>query len=446
MKISKAVVMGLGASGEAVSLLLKRQGCAVRLLEKSPHAEVNERAEKLSSEGVEVLCGLGQLDVASFTMADGLVDTCVLSPGVAVDSDWALTAKKLGVRVMSELDVGFSHANCPLIAITGSNGKSTLVKLLNETLVSLGMLSAPCGNYGDPLSDVVARSTKWDRLVVEVSTFQMEASDDFAPQTGVLLNMQPNHLDRHASIDEYADLKAKMLARVPADGVAIVNQDQLERVKAQGNSSDLITIGQGAESDYYYKDGFVQGKGAQIDVRGTFADNAVMGLTAAAAMAVIVENGWSTNALETCIRNFEPLEFRMQGVAEIAGVKFVNNSKATTLGALEASLKMVDGPIRLICGGKLKEKDLLWIKKSLVKSVAKAYVYGQAGSAMSAAWSDGISCEVFGDLHAATSKAFSDAESGDFVILSPGCASFDQYSGYAERGRDFNRVLEKLRR
>jgi UDP-N-acetylmuramoylalanine--D-glutamate ligase len=447
MNISKAVILGLGSSGEAASLLLRKHGCAVRVLEQSGGDEIERRAAELLAAGVEVLVGLERLEPDHFTMSDGqLADACVLSPGVPADSAWVEPAAKLGIPLVSELDVGFSYADCPLIAVTGSNGKSTLVKLLNETVQALGMQSAPCGNYGDPLSDVVARETQWDRLVVEVSTFQMETSKVFAPQTGVLLNLQPNHLDRHESMDDYANLKAKMIARVPVGGVAVVHRDQVEMVKALGNLAELVTIGEGSESDYFYSEGVVEGKGKRIDVAGTFADNSVMGLTAAAAMAVVVENGWSTEALEGCIRGFEPLDFRMQAVGVIDGVKFINNSKATTLAALEASLRMVNGPIRLICGGKLKEKDLQWIKKSLVKTGASAYLYGQAGSELCAAWSDSISCEVFDDLHDATTGAFSHACSGDVVILSPGCASFDQYIGYADRGRDFNRVLEKLRR
>lgn len=447
MKISKAIVLGLGSSGMSASRLLAREGISVRVLERSVSQEMKKRSDELAAEGISVICGVTQIEKQHLVFSnDVLADVCVLSPGVPCDSEWVQCVKAEGVPLSSELDVGFARAKCPVIAVTGSNGKSTLVKLLDDTILALGLRSKPCGNYGEPLSAAVIGSGELDMLVCEVSTFQMECSSMFAPQTGVLLNVQPNHLDRHGDMATYADLKARMFCAMPSDGIAIVNETEVERVQRINPSIKIVSIGNGQLCDFRYIDGKVVGKGMEIDVSGTFVDNPVMGLTASAALAAVALNGWDVNVLEQCIRSFVPLDFRMQTVGELNGVIFINNSKSTTLASVEASLQIAGGRLRLIAGGKLKEKDLGWIKKMLAKRVISAYLYGEAGSALQTAWGDSITCEAFDNLEQAVLSAYKDAQRGETVILSPGCTSFDQYSGYAERGRDFNRVLEELRR
>ncbi len=443
MEISTAVVLGLGSSGESVSRLLARHGTVVRALDEASGDAIACRAQKLREEGIAV--EFGDIDSSAFAFGKDPAVLCVVSPGVPAGSRLITEAERLGIPILPELDVGYNYAKCPLIAVTGSNGKSTLVKLLDDALRLLGMRSAPCGNYGEPLSSAVERGA-WERLVVEVSSFQMERSELFAPQTGVLLNLSQNHLDRHGDMKVYEGLKARMFAKMPEDGIAIVNEQQADLVRGANSKVRMVTLGNDNSADYSYASGTVSGPGVQINVEGTFADNAVMGLTASAALAVINENGWDTGALEEAIRGFEPLEFRMQKVGELRGVTFINNSKATTLSAVEASLLMTSAPVRLICGGILKEKNLAFIEKMLVNRVSSAYVYGQAGMALSGAWSASVKCLVFEDLRTAVLKAFEDAESGDIVLLSPGCSSFDQFKSFADRGREFNSVVEELRR
>lgn len=447
MKTSSAVVLGLGESGYAVSMLLSERGWKVRVLDQSSGPDIQKRAEALKGCGVDVITGCIAAGAADFEFpGTGTAALCVQSPGIPVDSPWVRAAEAAGIDVCSELDIGYSFCTFPLIAVTGSNGKSTLVKLLHETLTALGLKSLPCGNYGRPLSDVVRSGEKFERLVVEVSTFQMERSSLFRPQTGVLLNLQPNHLDRHGTLEAYADLKARMFANMEQTGIAVVNIRELERVMRFNPALSPLTIGEDASSDFYYDRGVIKGPNVDMDVKGTFADNPVMGLTAAAALAVVVGNGLEPDALALCIRKFQPLQFRMQEAGLIRGVRYINNSKATTLSAIEASLLMTDGPVRLISGGRLKEHDLEGIKKMLVKRVVRAYVYGESGKDLARAWSGCVQCEDSDSLEQAVLKASGDAQRGDIVLLSPGCTSFDQYSGYAERGRDFNRVVECIRR
>jgi len=447
MKTSSAVVFGLGDSGYAVSMLLADHGWRVRVLDQSSGTNVQTRAAELNAHGLEAVTGCGDIGPSDFEFpGSGTAGLCIKSPGIPSDSPWLRAAEGAGVDVCSELDIGFSFCTCPLIAVTGSNGKSTLVKLIHETLTALGMKSLPCGNYGRPLSDVVRAGEEYDRLVVEVSTFQMEKSSLFMPQSGVLLNLQPNHLDRHGTIEAYADLKARMFANMTETGIAVVNIQELERVIRFNPAISPLTIGDDSNADFYYDEGIIRGPGVEMDVMGTFVDDPVMGLTAAAALAVVSGNGWDVDVLAECIRQFKPLQFRMQEVGLFNGVRYINNSKSTTLAAIEASLRMTGGTVRLVSGGRLKENDLNGINKMLVKSVVTAYVYGESGKDLARAWSDCIQCELFDNLEQAVRRASGDAQSGDIIMLSPGCTSFDQYSGYAERGRDFNRVIDDIRR
>lgn len=446
--IKTAVVLGLGATGEAVSQLLHSRGARVRILESSSGPGVCARAEQLGAIGIESLTGIKDLSREHLVFQPGGVnaDICVVSPGVPADSPWISAVQRLGIPPVSELDAAQYWCPCPVVAVTGSNGKSTLVKLLSDTLHNLGFAAQPCGNYGKPLSAVAAEAGENDRPVVEVSSFQMEWSSKFHPQTAVLLNLQPNHLDRHGSMEVYAGLKARLFSNMSVKDIAVVHEEQAGLVRSLNGHVRMVEIGAGRSSGYYYEKGYVKGGGCRVSLAGTYFDNPVLGLSAAAALAVVRENGWEVKALEKAAREFKPLRFRMEPAGEINGVRYVNNSKATTLSAVEASLKMVDGPVRLIAGGLLKEKDLSWIKKILEKRVSGAYVYGNAGSKLSEAWADCVKCRVFDRLKEALLAAAGEAAEGDVILLSPGCTSFDQYSSYADRGEDFNNILNELRR
>ncbi len=438
----KALVLGLGVSGDAAARLLAANGSDVTIVDRADTDCVRKRAESLGGLGVRCLTGASELPQEQF-------DLCVVSPGVDSKSKWAMDLTHAGVEIISELELGYRYCDLPLVAVTGTNGKSTLVKLIHDTLEAAGMRSAIAGNYGRPLCDVVMSETNCDWLVVEVSSFQLELVSRFRPKVGVLLNIQPDHLDRHGDVDCYRMLKSRLFAQMESGDKAIVHEDEFEAVSALVCvNSDWLTFGLSKENDACFDKGRVIIKDGDkelcADIAATQFSNSVMGQTACAAALATRACGADLTALTEVLKSFIPLPHRMEFVAEIDDVFFVDDSKATNLAALAAGIRMVDGRIRLIAGGQLKEKDLSFVKEVLATRVASVYVIGEATEVMKAAWSDTVPCIECNDLKTATRAAWEDSDPGDCVLLSPGCASFDQFASYKDRGDQFVKIVEDI--
>jgi UDP-N-acetylmuramoylalanine--D-glutamate ligase len=445
MKTSNnTLVLGLGASGEAAARLLVHHGASVTVVDASETAALDARGTSLRQLGVRVLAGVDAIPAGAF-------DLCVLSPGIAQDSPWVRDVESRGVEVVSELELGFRRCSCPIVAVTGTNGKSTLVKLLHDALTTAGLRSAIGGNYGIPLSEIAPESDALDWIVVEVSSFQLERVSTFRPKVGVFLNLQPDHLDRHGDMEAYRELKSRLFQCMRADDVGIVYEPELGPVKALTHGENRwVTFGGAAEADYRYIPSqgirFCDNAGAEttLNIAGTAFDNPVLGLAAAAGVAAVQACGLTCDAILGAIAGFSPLSHRMERVRVAAGVTFIDDSKATNLAALKAGVEMVGAPVRLIAGGLLKEKELEFVKEVLAKNVACVYVIGQAASTMSHAWQDAVPCVACGDLEAAVGKAWKHADNGDTVLLSPGCASFDQFRSYKDRGEQFQKIVEDI--
>ena len=375
----------------------------------------------------------------------------MVSPGIDQNSAWVQEIETRGVEVISELELGYRHCQCPLIAVTGTNGKSTLVKLLTEMLEAGGLRSMMAGNCGIPLCDVTEASELLDWVVVEVSSFQLERVSAFRPRIGIFLNLQPDHLDRHGDIETYRSLKARLFASMETDDTAIVHEEQIDEVKPLATGANAwVSFGQSEDSDSYYDaSGYVlRGDAAHrdkvIDLRGTGFDNPILGQAAAAAVAATDICGVSREAVARALRAFVPLSHRMEFVRKVNGVTYINDSKATNLASLEAGIKMASKPVRLVAGGLLKEKDLAFVKEVLATNVACVYLIGTSAGLLRAAWDDVVSCVCCDDLKTAVKRASADAEGGDTVLLSPGCASFDQFTSYRDRGEGFRKTVEDI--
>ena len=369
-----AVVLGAGASGRAAAALLTREGAQVTVLQGADPWPL------------------------------GAWDLCVASPGVPLTHAWFAAARAAGVRVVSELQLGASRWHGRLLAVTGSKGKSSVVKLVAEALTRAGHPAVPCGNYGRPLCDVVLAPPEGDRTpwaVVEVSSFQMETTDDFHPDAAVILNLQEDHLDRHGSVAVYHALKRKMLA-----GAA-------RAVEAADDAAALNLL------------------------RGSYFDKAVLRPNALAAVSLLRAAGLSDDEIAAAFRAFTPLPHRFSPVAEQGGVRYVDDSKATSLAALAAGVAMCGGPVRLIAGGLAKGDDPKIVIPHLHSVVKKVYLIGRCAEQFSAAWQNDMPCEICGTLDRAVAAARRDAEAGETVLLSPGAASFDQFENYGARGDAF---------
>jgi UDP-N-acetylmuramoylalanine--D-glutamate ligase len=436
--VNKALVLGLGASGLAAARLLRGRGIAVTAVDaKGPDAGAREA---LAALGVVCLAPCGEaLDIDA--------DLAVASPGVRADGPWIRGLRARGVPVMAEVELGWHcRGRARVLAVTGSNGKSTLVKLCAETLCRAGLRAVPAGNYGLPVCEAVAAG-EWDWLVIEVSTFQLETVEAFRPDIGILLNLFPNHLDRHGGMEAYAGLKARLFARLRAGDTALVHEEALPWLpNLDCGAGARRLFGRGPRADYRYAAGRVEGlkNGRTVSLLGTPFDNDILGVAAAAAAGAMEAAGVEPAALEQAAASFAMLPHRMQKVRELGGVTFVNDSKATNLAAVSAALRMCGSPVRLIAGGVLKEADVKSLKDLLVKKCAKVYGIGKTASFLEKEWGKWVPFEDCQDLVRAVKSAWREAKKGDTVLLSPGCASFDQFRNFEERGEQFICVVQAL--
>jgi UDP-N-acetylmuramoylalanine--D-glutamate ligase len=412
-KYKKVLILGAGRSGRAAEALLRSEGAEILVLDE---ADCDFSSFKLQVSGFKP-------------------PVAVISPGFSVDHPWVKDLAARGIPLLSELELGWSRRHCPVIAVTGSNGKSTVVKWIADALTQAGKTAVPCGNYGLPVSAAVMLPEVPDWLVVEVSSFQLETVKEFHPHIGVLLNVLPNHLDRHGDLETYRALKMRLFENMTEENTAIVPFCVDLRPFAVKKTF-------GVEKDASYR--FVDGKVGEVDLSGTYFDNEVLGAAAASVVAVGEACGISTTVLESSAKKFEPLPHRMQTVAEIDGIRFVDDSKATNLAAMCAALRMSRGRVHLIAGGRAKENDFSFAKDLLAQRVSRLYLIGEASTAMQSAWEKTVECIPCQTLERAVAVAWGNAGPGDTVLLSPACTSFDQFGSFAERGEAFAREAARL--
>ncbi|MBR4612133.1 MAG: UDP-N-acetylmuramoyl-L-alanine--D-glutamate ligase, partial [Kiritimatiellae bacterium] len=288
-------------------------------------------------------------------------------------------------------------------------------------------------NYGTPLSELAISPEPHGWAVAEVSSFQLDGVETFRPNIAILLNIQADHLDRHGTMEAYAAAKLRIFARLrPEDDVAIATPEAWEALRAL-NCADRLPNATGCRLPNDF----------MLPTSGYFA-NPVLAPAAEAAAAALAAAGLSPTEITAAFAAFEPLKHRMALVAEKGGVAFIDNSKATSLAALAASLEMAGRPVRLIAGGRLKETDLGAVKKQLEKFAEKVYLIGEASQKLFDAWNGTIPCEKCEVMKTAVLAAARDARAGEAVLLAPGCASFDQFGGYAERGDLFAKCVAEI--
>jgi UDP-N-acetylmuramoylalanine--D-glutamate ligase len=348
-----------------------------------------------------------------------------------------------------------------MIAVTGSKGKSSLVKVIADTLTLAGLRAAPGGNFGTAVCTLADERPDLDWAVIECSSFQLETVDAFRPRVGIVLNLSPDHLDRHGDMATYRDTKLRMLARQASGDTALLPAGAdpwgLREAHAKGAprtpnaqcpAPQAELFGTEPDAAWRYEPGAVVRNapdGCRIDIAGSPFDNPILGRAAAAGVAALWHAGVAHAVISQGFKTYEPLAHRMQPVAEIDGVRYVNDSKATSLTALKAAVRMLPGRKRLIAGGRLKEKISADAKELLTAGVRKAYLIGECASAMAAAWSPELDVQICGTLEAAVECAGREAEPGETVLLSPGTASFDQFRDFQDRGNAFMALVQRLR-
>ncbi|MFZ5787124.1 MAG: UDP-N-acetylmuramoyl-L-alanine--D-glutamate ligase, partial [Acidobacteriota bacterium] len=356
------------------------------------------------------------------------VSLVVVSPGVPWDLPLLEQARSRGIEVLAEVELAFRHLpGVPLLGVTGSNGKTTVTALAGEVLRAAGVSAAVGGNIGTPAS-LHAVEGRWDALVWELSSFQLEGCDTLRPRVGVLLNLSPDHLDRHGGLESYLAAKALIFRRQTAEDWAVLNADDpaLVGLRPRGRvewfSLDNRRVAAHLGEDALVLDGTPLLRRSQLGLLGDH--NVANALAAALATARL---GAPREAIASALAAFKGLPHRHQVVAEAGGVRYVDDSKGTNIGATAAGLRgYVPGSVHLILGGRGKGQDC------------------EAADEIGAALEGVVAVEACGTLERAVGRAAAHARSGDTVLLSPACASFDQFRDYAHRGDEFARLARSL--
>ena len=438
----RVLVVGFGRTGRAVARVVAGRGCAVRATDPQDAAAL--RIDPAAFPGVELR--LGPPDPG---LLEG-VALVVPSPGVHRGAPLLVEAVRRGIPVWAELEVAFRLLDCPLIGITGTNGKSTSTTLVGLALARAGHRVFTGGNLGTPL--VLAVEEQPEVAVTEVSSFQLEWVERFRPRIACLLNLTADHLDRHADFAEYRDAKARLFAAQRPGDWAVLNRDDPECVALSKRcEARIVTFGGGATSTGALLDGgaVVLRLPGAAEERYDLARTKLAGrhnvenILAAATVARLA--GAPPQAVQDAIDSVEPLPHRLALVTERAAVRWYDDSKATNVGATVKSLESFAQPVVLLAGGVDKGGDYTPLAMAARGKVRRALVFGQARERLAAALEAAdVVVERMADLPAAVGAAAAAAHPGDVVLLAPACSSFDMFTDYAARGRAFRAAVEAL--
>lgn len=442
----EVVVVGAARTGVATSIFLATRGARVTLVDSKPEITFPGLRGELAPLGVRLL--FGPHDERDFLRADGIV----LSPGVDPNLAALQASRRKGTPLVPEIELASWFLEVPILAITGTNGKTTCTTLLGMCLQAWGRRVFVGGNIGNPLINAVRASPPWEMAVVEVSSFQLEATERFRPKVAALLNLTEDHLDRHPTFDAYARAKGRVFRNQGAGDVAVVNLDDLEAVRLIPPSPRMevwgFTLMDGRPAQAARAAGgislWVGGETIKLEVRNDYlsAPHGAQNLMAAALCAMAV--GCPLKALREGTQSFSGLEHRMETVGEINGVRFVNDSKATNVGAVLSALAACEGPVVLIAGGKDKGIDFTPLGEAVRTKARAVILLGEAAGRIAAALGGEVPLYMVQGMEDAVHKALELARPGDTVLLSPACSSFDQYGDYTERGRHFKEVFRTI--
>ena len=411
----RALVLGLARSGQAAALALARRDVPTVGVDRAAGLDTGRLAEA----GVEIHLG---------TEEEGLLDGVELlikSPGVPGESPLAAAARVRAIPIWSEVELGFRLLRNPFVGITGTNGKTTTSELVGAMFRAADRLVAVAGNVGRPLTSLDGALDKEAWIVCELSSFQLEDVHRLRPRVAVLLNLEPDHLDRHGSYDSYRDAKLRIFENQTEADVAVVPRG-------------FEAVPGGADRVEFRADDPLP---AEPLIPGDHNRENAAAATAAARAAGIEED-----AIAEALRTFPGVEHRLELVDERDGVRFVNDSKATNTAAARRGIAAYSGqPLRLILGGSLKGESFDELAEGLPASVRSIDLIGEATEAIAASLGRaGRPFRRSGDLATAVGAAAGDAEPGDVVLLSPACASYDQFHDFEERGETFRRLVREL--
>jgi len=448
------LVLGLGRSGRAAALAavrLAEQGGAgsVTAVDGAETPELRQVAEEFRALGVRVTLGT--------TQVDGHFDACVASPGIPPSDELMKSARGASDRVISEVEFAFQVSSHPWIAITGTNGKTTTTALVTHLLNAGGIPARSVGNFGPPAVEAAIEADPSEVMVAEVSSFQLTYVDTFHPRVAVLLNITPDHLGWHGSLESYAASKARIFENLDAGDTAVVNVDDegsrpyADWLEERGINVVRVSCEESHPAGANVVDGMLEldTRGGtvrlvdiqELQIRGTH--NVGNALAAAAAAHAL---GISPAALREGLKTFEPIEHRLEPVIDVDGAEWFNDSKATNPDAVfKALTAFSDRPLVILLGGRNKDNDLRPLAEAVSARAKAAVLFGEVRERLSEAF-QGL------PIHTVEAVSLSDAceaaralaEPGDAVVLSPACKSFDEFTSYEHRGETFKELVAKM--
>jgi UDP-N-acetylmuramoylalanine--D-glutamate ligase len=432
------LVVGLARSGEAAALALRERGETVMACDAGTSPALIAAAGRLSGAGVEV-----HLDASGLALA-ARAGTLIKSPGVPADAPAVLAARERGLPVLGEVELGWRLLDNDFIAVTGTNGKTTTTEWIGHIHRAAAVPVVVAGNVGTALTSLVNEVGSAATVVCEVSSFQLEDTVAFAPEVAVLTNLEPDHLDRHGSFDAYVAAKLRVFINQGNDDVAVAPEGL--DVEDLGGCARRVWFGAGPEAE-------VGARAGQVwwgdDVLLAASEVSLPGAhnldDAMAAAAACLARGLAPEDVAHGLRTFPGVAHRLELIATRDGVAYVNDSKATNVASTLVALRSYAGGVHLIAGGRGKEQDFRPLAPVVAERCAAVYLIGEATPELEAALAPaGVSVHDCGDLAAALAAAHAAARPGDTVLLSPACASFDQYPDFEARGEHFRVLVEAL--
>ncbi len=450
LKGLRVLVVGFGITGLPLVDFLHRKGALITLTDEKNEMMLRESLEKVKNIPITKVLGEHPLNLDVY----GQPDLVIVSPGVPLDLHFIKEFKKMSVPIIGEIELAYRYMSNPLVAVTGTNGKTTTTALTGEIFKIGGKYPEVVGNIGVPIIEKIDKVNKEQYFVMEVSSFQLETIQEFRPSSAALLNITPDHLNRHGSLDAYAALKFRIFENQMGDDVAVINADDkicatrvnqinsrilyFSRLHPQKNGiflrgTKMMVRWDGEEKHIINTE--------QIKIPGTHnVENAM------AAAGLAIASNVSIGAIKEGLMTFSGVEHRIEQVAQIDGINFVNDSKATNPDAAMKAIEAVDAPIILLAGGMDKHNDFKELFMSFNQKVAHVFVYGETADQLLQTAKDENyqDIEKVADLEEAVHKALSMASAGYTILLSPACASWDMYPSYEHRGNHFKEIIKSI--
>ena len=442
----RVLVVGLGKSGVASALFLRSRGAQVTVSDSKPQEQLSEEIPILLDHGIIIETG-GHGERTFHGQ-----DLIVVSPGVPADSPPLVQARALGEPVIGEIELAAQFLPKSIVAITGSNGKTTTTTLTGEIITAGGYPTRVGGNIGTPAISLVATARPDSVVVLEVSSFQLETIQTFRPRVAVVLNVTPDHLDRHRTFETYVDAKGRIFENQQADDFAVLNADDPVCVGLAGRTRAQVfwfsrkkEVQQGAslrDGRILFRDSSGQQEimvASEIPLKGAHnLENTLAAICAGALMKCAPER------IRAAVRNFKAVEHRLEYVATVRGVEYYNDSKATNVDATIKALESFPANIHLIVGGKDKGSDYTVLNDLLRQRVKRVYTIGAAADKIESQVREAAEIVHAESLDSAVQRASASAQPGDIVLLAPACASFDQFRNYEQRGKVFKALVQRL--